>query len=104
MKKPKHFQFDYPLTDFGVTPSLFIGNATVHAVVYQHEDLSLHLDPDDSKVTADIENIFFKGISVTRFVDAFAEELYSQIVEAARAHGTDKFDIKPEDLIPATVE
>lgn len=100
MKKTRYFQFSFPVTNLRCTPASHVGDLDVHAMVYQYKDGSLHMDPDDEKVTVDIDVIFWEGTNVHLLLDAVAEDLYAEIIEAARQHGVERFRL----AIPETTE
>lgn len=103
MKKARHFQFLYLISDARIPfePPVQVCSLEVNAVVYQFPDGSLHRDPDDEKVTVDIDSVLYDGKSVGLLLETVAEDTFNNIVECARQHGADKFEINeaPEDTI-----
>jgi hypothetical protein len=98
MKKAKHFEFLFPITDMGHTPPLHVEDLTVHAIVYQFPDGTLHRDPQDNRVTVDIDTVLFRDKNISLLLQAVATDTYDEIIEAARSHGTDKFEIVTEEF------
>ena len=98
MKKAKHFEFAYPVSDLSQKPPVHVGDLTVHAIVYQHPDGTLHRDPEDGKVTVDLDAVIFRGANINLLLGAVAPDTYEEVTEAARQHGTDRFEVVIEEF------
>lgn len=93
MKKARHFEFAYPITNMCLGGPQHVGDVLVTAIVYRLENGTLHRDPDDKKVTVDIDLITWDGCNIKPLLECLAEETYEQITEAARQHGSDRFEL-----------
>lgn len=96
-KKPIPFSFLSPVTDITTKPSTHIGDIEVNAVCYRFEDGTLHVDPDDNKVTIDIDSMIWNNWNVTRLLLAVAEDYFNELEEAASQVAADRYVIhQPE--------
>lgn len=81
--KDKKFQFDYPVTDFGNNPALFVGNLGIRATAI--------IGREEQILKVEINGIVFfdgnvMGTNIKRIVKAIAPVTYSEICEAALQH------------------
>lgn len=93
MKKAKTFEFLFPITNLCLGTPSHVGDVLVNAIVYQFSDGTLHRDPDDKKVTVDIDSLIYNKANIRALVECIAEDTYNSIVEAARQHGVEKFQV-----------
>jgi len=90
-KKVRSFQFGFPVTDLCLGNPTHIGDLMVNAIVYQYGDGTLHRDED--QVTVDIDSIIWDHSNIRKLLEVLAEDTFEEITEAARQHGTNKFEI-----------
>lgn len=93
MKKAKTFEFIFPITNLHLGKATHVGDVTVNAIVYQFPDGSLHRDPDEDNITVDIDSLVWNGSNIRNLIECVAEDTYNEIVEAARQHGAERFEI-----------